>query len=246
VDHISRIQSVTDSKKSQVIQLKRNGDGQLTKICIYKELFSYFNRIRRKSAFASIYTLYDVHTGIFWWRYFENDEYDDYFKREIDVDLSNVGYWEDEDTVYNYYDKIRETYNYLYFSAYKIVEFYVGTELSYRGYQGRYETFEQAYEALISNITENRTFLEPWEGEVPLWKYLDRHFFNIPYRTLSPTITKLISVQYSGQKWTVKIEGSDWREETPEKKARVTVVLNENYEMVDILGEDYLKKKSTD
>jgi hypothetical protein len=251
VDHISCIQSVKNSKKSQVIKLKRNGDNQLTDIQIYKELFSYINRLNGESALASIYILYDLQSGIFWWQYHE-DSYDDYFKRKVDTHLNHVEYWEDENAVYNYHDEIRKSKSfnsqfYIFFSADKIAKFYVSTELYYRGSQGQYKTFEHAYEALISSIHKNGTFIEPWKGEVVLWEYLDRNFFCIPHRSQSPIITKLIEVKYFEGKWMVKIEGSDWRQNNPKKKAIVTVILNDNYELVEmIFGKDHLKKKSTD
>jgi len=246
MSHIFCLQPVKDSIQNQVIQLQRNGDNQLTDIQIHRELFTYVNRFNEKHSWVSIFLFYDLKTGVFWWRYFESD-YDTYFKLDIETRLSAIGYWEDEDSVYRYYNKMRNFQSYTFFASNKIVKFFVTTQLDYIESQGKYDTFKQAYGTLMRNVKEMDTFPEAPEGEeVLLWEYLDRHFFSIPYRSQSPIITKLIEVKYSQEKWMVEIEGSDWREESPDKKARITVVLNDNYELVDILGEDYLKKKSTD
>jgi hypothetical protein len=244
MDHISCLQPVPNSKRSQVIKLKRNGDGQLTHIKIYRELFIYISRLDDGyPALASIFVLYDLLSGVFWWHYFEEEDDDEYFTSEIDEEL-NDGYRKDEEAIYNYSDSLRNSQIGIYFSANKIAEFYVGTELVCLGSQGQYDTFEHAYDHFMATVKKTGNFPKPPKGEVRLWEYLDRHFFRIPNFPQSPIITKLIGLKHSEDKWMIEIEGcSYWWEDNPQKKARVIVVLNENYELVEILGEDYLKKK---
>jgi len=245
ISHIFCVQPIKSSIQNRVIRLQRNGDNQLTNIQVHRELFSYINQFNKKPSWVSILLLYDLNTGVFWWQFFEID-YGTYFKSDIETRLSTIGYWEDEDSVYRCYNKMRNFQSYTFWAADKIVKFFVTTRLDYLESQGKYDTFKQAYDTLIGKVKERDTFPEPPKGEIPLWKYLDRHFFNIPNFPLSPIVTRLIKVKRPDEKWMVEIEGTDWREETYVGKAIVTVVLNENYELVDILGEDYLKKKSTD
>jgi len=264
MDHISCLQPIPDSQKSKMIRCWRNGDGKLTEIFVCQELFGDLKKgFQREDDWASIFLLYDLKTGWFWWRYTALTHDKSYFKNDIDTRLSRLGYWEENDGNYVYYNTVRNPKEVIYLSSNKIVSFSIKWATLYiKESQEQYDEFVQGYENTIFKITQR---LEKGERvnerikAVSLRIYIDDRFFRIPNFCGIAELGNVIGVKQKNDKWLIELAGVDWEESDRTTKAlyikdwlaewregyyktKVTVILNENYEVVDILGEDFVKK----
>jgi len=94
---------------------------------------------------------------------------------------------------------------------------------------------------------------------ISLPAYIDNRFFHIPNFCGIAEVGDVISVKRQDDKWLVELAGVNWEEDEKLTKSlyvkdwlvewrkgyrrtKVTLILNENYEMIDILGEDFVKK----
>jgi hypothetical protein len=132
--------------------------------------------------------------------------------------------------------------------------------------QERHDDFVQAYNKTILKITEqlekekqvnNRT------KAISLAMYIDDRFFRIPnfcgIACGIADIGDVIEIARQDDKWMLELVGVDWEESDRTTKAlyvrdwlaewqegyhksKVTIILNDNYEVVDILGEYFVKK----
>jgi len=260
----TQLEVVTDSRESKMIRCWRNGDGELTEIFVCKELFGDLKkRFHREDDWASIFLLYDLRTGWFWWRYTALFNDKSYFNKNIDTRLSRLGYWEENDSSYVYYNTVRNPREVIYFSLNQIVSFSIKWATLYiTEAQERYDGFAQGYEKTILEITQR---LEMGEGvnertkAISLQMYIDYSFFSIPNFCGIAEVGDVISVKRQDDKWLVELAGVNWEEDEKLTKSlyvkdwlvewrkgyrrtKVTLILNENYEMIDILGEDFVKK----
>ncbi len=266
--HISKIKSVKGLEENRIIHLRRNGDGQLTQMQAHLELFSYVNRINRELNWLSIFLLYDLNTGLFWWQHSAETDEKSYFQRDIETRLSKLGYWEEEDGVYTHYNDTQKSPPFRFFLADKRVIFSWfkrGVFLDIREDKERHESFEQAYNSFILKITKKTEmgllFREEAKKIIQLTHYIDARFFEVPGCCTPVWIVKMNNVKWLNSQWFIELMGVDWESaKTQKKKAstlgdwlaqwqegthqmKVTVILNEDYEVVDILGKYFVKKK---
>ncbi|HEW98951.1 MAG: hypothetical protein DRR16_32050 [Candidatus Parabeggiatoa sp. nov. 3] len=232
-------------KESKLIQFRRNGDGKLTQIQAYKGLFCGLKKqFNRENDWFSFFLLYDLKSGFYWWDGLFHSYDDVYAKRNIDTRLSELGYWEEENGVYVYYNNIRQLNKFTFFSAKRIVDFesFYGY-LSIGEFQERYDIFENAYNQFMLRITaffDRKGSTHNRYKNIFLLDYIDRTFFR-DVRTYGGSRSKLIEVIQEDSQWQIELEGND---RLYGDKTRVRVVLNENYELVDLFGELFIKQKT--
>jgi virulence-associated protein VapD len=234
------------SDEEKIIRIRRNGDGKVTQIQAYQELFSDLkNRFSTKFDWASIFVLYDLRTSLFWWQYAKTNNVV-YAKQDIDTHLSQLGYLEEDNGVYVYNKTARKFKQLIYLSNNNIVKFSLKwATLSIREALIQHDGFEQAYKQIILKIKEslNRG------GEVNditkiihLRKYIDDNFFYIPNYSGIVDVGELIEVKQQDSQWLIVLERTERREGYD--KTRVTIVLNENYEVVDLFGANFIKQSN--
>jgi hypothetical protein len=266
--HISKIKSVEGLEENRIIHLRRNGDGQMTQMQVHLELFSYVNRINGEPNWLSLFMLYDLNTGLFWWQHSAETDEKSYFQRDIETRLSKLGYWEEEDGVYTHYSDIQKSPPFRFFLADKRVIFsWLKSffSLDIREDKEQHESFEQAYNSFILKITKSTEkgllIREEAKKTIQLTQYIDARFFKVPSCCAPHYIVKLNNVKWLNSQWFVDLLGVDWESAKTKKKnagtvrgwmaqwregthqMKVTVVLNEDYEVVDILGKYFVKKK---
>jgi hypothetical protein len=156
--HISKIKSVEGLEEDRIIHLRRNGDEQLTQIQVHRALFSYVNRINREPNWLSIFLLYDLNTGLFWWQHFTETDEKSYFQRDIETRLSELGYSPEEDGVYIYYNDTQKSPPFKFFLADErgVIFSWLkrGFFLEIREDKERFDSFEQAYNSFILKLTK--------------------------------------------------------------------------------------------
>ena len=107
----------------------------------------------------------------------------------------------------------------------------------------QHDGFEPAYKQIISKVKENLNQggdVNDIAKTIDLRKYIDSIFFHIPCYSGIVDVGELIEVKQQNSQWLIVLERTEPREGYD--KIIVTIVLNENYEVVDLLGERFIKQ----
>jgi len=219
------LQIVEGSSECKIIQLRRNGDGKLTKIQAYKGLFGGLRKFKRgrEHDWASFFLLYDLKTGLCWWQYMAIGDdyiYTNHAKRDIDTHLSELGYWKEENGIYIYYNTFRNLKQVIYWKEKKIVDFkFSNRSLSIVELKKQYNTFQNAYkqfflEKIVEEIPFDKKISVERYKNIHISNYIDIRFFQIPNCSMSPVLGEIKNVKRLHSQWLIELIGVDWGEMT--------------------------------
>ena len=198
----------------------------------------YFSK--RKWQKAAVFLLYEPKTGLFWWTASYSDGLPEEYASKIDVFLKGEKYILLKD---------------------KIVNFTLSsTVLWITESNDRYETFEQArigvlltLEKKLETLHYGQTFKE--YKELGLGNHINREFFRLRGDLSGSGCilpAKMTNIKYRNSQWQIELEGTDNRNisitgvkldklgSVPRVKA--TVILNDNYEVIEVIAEDFIKQ----
>jgi hypothetical protein len=231
------IQVMEGSEKYRMIQIRKNGDGFLVEVRASTMVLDlYFPKEKWKKVVA--FLLYESKTGLLFWKVSSSNGLPEEQASKIDVFL--------EDNIFI-------------LSKDKIVKFSLSKNVLWiTDSNDQYATFEQArtsffltLEKKLETLHYGQTFRK--YKELGLCDYINEEFFKLRGDCSGSLLpAKITDIKYRNSQWQVELEGTDNRNisingvkldklgSVPRVKA--TVVLNDNYEVVEVLGEDFIKQ----
>jgi hypothetical protein len=231
------IQVMEGSEKYRMIQIRKNRDGSFVEVQTSTMILDlYFPQEKWQKAVG--FLLYEPKTGLFWW----------------EASYSNGLPKEYVSKIYAF-----PKGNRFILSNNKIIEFSLsGKVLWITDSNNQYATFEQARKSFFLILEKKLKTLHYGEAfgeykELKLGSYINGEFFRLRGDCSGSLLpAKITDIKYRNSQWQVELEGTDNRNisingvkldklgSVPRVKA--TVVLNDNYEVVEVLGEDFIKQ----
>jgi hypothetical protein len=259
----AHIRPLKDSKISGTVCILPEHNEKILKIQAYRELLTYLCPLSRKSTHLGIFLLYYPINGLFWYNFFAPMG-KRYIEEGIEIELKKLGYSKGDDGLYTQDDrKIYSIYysgssgigyhfssassGTIYFLEKNIIQFRVLSNSLYNNLYVRkneklYKTFDQAYKSLIKSIKKRiinqKSILfqidEEWSEIIRLKPILGQNFFVQRQRSACTSYNSVYikKIKRIDAKWYLEIKGVN--------NQQATLILNENYEVLDVVGDNTL------
>lgn len=187
-----------------------------------------------------MFLLYESKTGLFWWTAGYSDGLPEEYASKIDAFLKGEKYILLKDKIVNF--TLSSTVLWIAESNY------------------RYKTFEQARTSVLLTLekkleTLNYVHIFGEYKELGLRDHINEEFFRLRGDLSGSGCilpAKMTNIKYHNSQWQIELEGTDNRHisitgvkldklgTVPRVKA--TVILNDNYEVIEVIAEDFIKQ----